>query len=180
MSSTRLIHRAAARPHRMIADALQGLVVGELISPGDRFLLVSPWISDFPLLDNRNGRFSALDPRWGAAWIPLSSVLRSLLGQQVNVHVACGSGAREDEFVARLAQDARRDGVEDLLTIRRSPDDPSRVLDHEKALVAETWAVHGSMNLTYRGVEINGELVTITSDPNHVAALTTDLLGLFE
>jgi phosphatidylserine/phosphatidylglycerophosphate/cardiolipin synthase-like enzyme len=179
MSATRLIHRAAARPHRMIADALQGLMVGELLSPGQRFLLISPWISDFPLLDNRSGRFSGLDTRWGAAWIPLSGVLRSLLGQQVRVQVACGSGPREDEFVDRLAKDAQRDGVDDLLTVRRSPDDPARVLDHEKALVADTWAVHGSMNMTYRGVEINGELVTITSEPSHVAALTTDLLGLF-
>jgi phosphatidylserine/phosphatidylglycerophosphate/cardiolipin synthase-like enzyme len=53
------------------------------------------------------------------------------------------------------------------------------VLDHEKAMVADTWAVHGSMNLTYRGVELNGELVTVTTDPGHVAAITTELMSLF-
>jgi phosphatidylserine/phosphatidylglycerophosphate/cardiolipin synthase-like enzyme len=179
MTATRLIHRGAARPHRMIADALQGLVVGELVAPGNRFLLVSPWISDFPLLDNRGGRFSALDSQWGAAWIPLSGVLRSFLNRQIQVQVACGSGVREDDFVECLRRYALRDGVDDLLVIRRSPESPVRVLDHEKALVADTWAVHGSMNLTYRGVEINGELVTISSDPAHVATLTTDLLELF-
>lgn len=177
--TTRLIHRAAARPHRMIVEALQGLVIGELLSPGGRFLVVSPWISDVPLLDNRSGRFSALDNRWGATWIPLSAVLRSLLVQRVSVHVACGPGAKEDEFIERLLRAAHRDGCDDRLVVRRSPEGPTRVLDHEKAMVADTWAVHGSMNLTYRGVELNGELVTVTTDPGHVAAITTELMSLF-
>jgi hypothetical protein len=35
------------------------------------------------------------------------------------------------------------------------------------------------MNLTYRGVEINGELVTVSTDAAHVATVTTELMSLF-
>jgi phosphatidylserine/phosphatidylglycerophosphate/cardiolipin synthase-like enzyme len=175
----RLIHRAAARPNRMISDALQSLLVAELMLPGRRFMVVSPWITDFPAIDNRRGGFTALDPTWGTSWVTFSTVLRALLRQQVRVSVACGTGPREDEFVQRTETGAKRDGTDDLLTVRRSPADPNRVLDHEKALVADTWAVHGSMNFTYRGVEVNGELITITEDPSRVAALATELIGLF-
>lgn len=177
--TTRLIHRAAARPHRLIAEALQALVVGELIAPGSRLLLVSPWISDVPLLDNRSGRFSCLDVRWGATWIPLSAVLRSFLESGMSVRVACGPGPREDEFVDRLLHSAHSDGTEEDLLIRRSPSDRPRAMDHEKAMVADAWALHGSMNLTYRGVELNGELVTVTTDVAHVASVATELLSLF-
>jgi phosphatidylserine/phosphatidylglycerophosphate/cardiolipin synthase-like enzyme len=177
--STRLIHRSAARPHRMIAEALQALFIGELLSPGRRVLVVSPWISDVPILDNRGGRFSSLDVRWGAHWIPISAVLRSLLQQRVQVQLAIGVGAREDDFVNRLQQAARRDGTDDALRVRRPPTDGNREFDHEKAIVADTWAVYGSMNLTYRGVELNGELVTVTTEVEHVAAVATELLTLF-
>jgi phosphatidylserine/phosphatidylglycerophosphate/cardiolipin synthase-like enzyme len=101
------------------------------------------------------------------------------LEQGVKVQVACGPGPREDEFVDRLLRAARRDGTEESLLVRRSPSDRERAMDHEKAIVADTWAVHGSMNLTYRGVELNGELVTVTTDSAHVASLATELLSLF-
>ena len=177
--STRIIHRSAARPHRLIAEALQSLVVGELLSPGTRLLVVSPWISDVPLVDNRSGRFSCLDLRWGAQWIPLSDVMRSLLAIGVRVQVVCGPGPREDEFLDRLVRAAHRDGTEGSLLVRRSLADRDIAMDHEKAIVADTWAVHGSMNLTYRGVELNGELVTVTDDASHVASVATELLSLF-
>lgn len=178
--TTRLIHRAAARPHKLIAEALQALMVGELLAPGSRLLIVSPWISDVPIIDNRSGRFGCLDARWGARWISLSAVLRSFLEAGMRVQVACGPGRREDEFVERLARSVQRDGTEDALHIRRSPSDRPRAMDHEKAIVADAWAVHGSMNLTYHGVELNGELVTVTTDSAHVASVATNLLSLFE
>jgi len=74
---------------------------------------------------------------------------------------------------------AHHDGTEELLLVRRSASGRERAMDHEKAIVADTWAVYGSMNLTYRGVELNGELVTVTTDASPVASLTTELLGLF-
>ena len=55
----------------------------------------------------------------------------------------------------------------------------TELFSHEKALVADSWAVYGSMNLTYSGVQFNGELITVTTDPDTVATLATTLQGLF-
>lgn len=175
----RIIHRLAERPNRAIAEAIESLAVAELIDPGDRFVVVSPWISDFPIVDNRGGEFSCLDSAWPATRITFSSFLRSLLRRGVKVSVACGHGRTEIDFTQRLRSGAVQDGTNALLTLRLSEFDSSRLLEHEKALIADEWVVHGSMNLTYRGVEVNGEIVTISSDPNHVAELATSIMELF-
>lgn len=176
--TTRTIHRAAARPHRLIAEALQSLIISELLSPGRRFLVASPWIRDVPMLDNRSGRFSALNATWGASIIRLSHVVRMLLEQQTTVYITYGTGQHNTDFLHRLQDDAKRDGTDTFLTIRRSPFDHHR-LDHQKAIAGDDWIINGSMNLTYQGLELNGELVTVSTDPAYVAGITTELMSLF-
>ncbi|WP_329106894.1 phospholipase D-like domain-containing protein DpdK [Micromonospora sp. NBC_01699] len=177
--SNRHIHRLAARPHRLIGEALQGLVVAEILSPGRRVLIASPWISDVPILDNRGGRFTALNSSWSTRVIRLSVVLRTLLERHTEVYLHCGPGGREKAFIDHLRNMARTDGTETRLHTRQSRHDPEKALDHEKAIAGDDWAVFGSMNLTYRGVEINGELVTVSTDPARVATITTELMSLF-
>ena len=176
--STRLIHRSAASPSREIAECLEGLLVYELLNPGRRLLIISPWISDFPALDNRGARFTAIDASWTATFVLLSGVLRAVLQRGTYVRIACGPGARESEFVTRLERAAVPDGTADRLSVTRLPRE-HRVFSHEKAVVADTWAVYGSMNLTYSGVTMNGELITVTTDAAQVSEVATELLGLF-
>lgn len=176
--STRLIHRSAAAPSRDIAECLEGLLIYELLNPGQRILIVSPWISDFPALDNRGGRFSAIDESWTATFVLFSGVLRAVLQHGTRVRIACGPGDREHEFVARLSRASILDGTADLLTVTHLPRE-HRVFSHEKAVVAQTWAVYGSMNLTYSGVTMNGELITVTTEIAQVSQVATELLGLF-
>lgn len=177
--TNREIHRLAARPHRLIAEALQGLLVGEILSPGQRMLIASPWIGDVPILDNTGGRFTALNSAWGSRTIRLSAVLRTLLIRGTEVYLHVGPGPREAEFIRRLSEGARSDGTDQRLHPHISTHDPNDVLDHQKMIAADEWAVFGSMNLTYRGVELNGELVTVSTDPARVAHLSTELMGLF-
>ena len=176
--STRLIHRSAASPSRDIAECLEGLLVYELLNPGQRLLIISPWMSDFPALDNRSGRFTAIDPSWTATFVLFSGVLRAALQRGTYVRIACGPGASQNEFVARLERSASLDGTAGSLSVTRPPRE-HRVFSHEKAIVADTWAVYGSMNLTYSGVALNGELITVTTDPGSVSEVATELLGLF-
>jgi PLD-like domain len=176
--SQRVIRRAANQSRVAVADLLEALMVAELLAPPSRLLLISPWISDFPVIDNRDGQFTHLDAQWGAARIRLSAVLRSFLVRGTRVYIACRSGSREDEFVNRLQGVAEADGTDSFLAFQRA-EDKLRDRSHEKALVADSWALHGSMNFTYSGVELNGELVTFTDDPPAVAELATELLPLF-
>lgn len=175
---TRLIHRTAASPSRDIAECLEGLFLSELINPGDRLLVVSPWMSDFPALDNRGGNFTALEPSWTATFVPFSALLRALLLRGVEVKIACGPGERENELLDRIKQGAVLDGTTSRFKSCRLPRNRN-VFSHEKALVADSWAIYGSMNLTYSGVSMNGELITVTTDGAAIATVTTELLGLF-
>lgn len=175
-----MINRLAARPHQLIAEALQSLIVSELLDPGRRILLVSPWITDVPLLDNRAGRFSPLNATWSATAIRLSAVIRRLLEFQTHVYIAYGTGDDKPDFVYRIEESARRDGTAQYLTVRRAPQLTDRALDHQKAIAGDDRILHGSMNLTRRGIMLNGEFVTVSSDPEYVATATTELLSLFE
>ncbi len=176
--SQRIIRRAADQSRVAVADLLEGLFVADLLTPPSRFLLVSPWISDFPIIDNRSGSFAHLDAQWGAARIRFSAVMRSLLMRGTHVSIACRPGDREDEFVDRIQTAAETDGTDPLLTLQRA-DDVLRERSHEKALVSDAWALHGSMNFTFSGVELNGELVTFTNEPTAVATLASELAPLF-
>ncbi|MGW5054356.1 phospholipase D-like domain-containing protein DpdK [Actinokineospora sp. NPDC004072] len=177
--TTRLIHRSAASPARDIAECLEGLFLSELLDPGTRLFVVSPWMSDFPAIDNRQGSYVALVPDWPPGMINFSAVLRALLVRGVVVRLACGPGERESELVTRIERGADLDGTSANLSVHRLPRD-HRLFSHEKALVADTWAVYGSMNLTYSGVSMNGELITVTSDSASVAKVATELVSLFE
>ncbi len=176
--STRLIHRSAASPSRDIAECLEGLFLAELLNPGQRLLVVSPWMSDFPAMDNRGGKFTAIDASWTATFVPFSGLLRALLQRGVSVRIACGPGHRETELLSRVERAAALDGTAARLSLTRLPRE-HHLFSHEKALVTDTWAVYGSMNLTYSGVTMNGELITVTTDAATVATVATELLALF-
>ena len=175
----RIVH-SAGRSRGALSDLLQHLMVAELVAPGRRFVVVSPWITDVPVIDNRSGRFSSLDPRWGASAVRISAVLRSMLLAGTDVYLACRPGKAEDRFVDRLTSLAVADGSRSNLTIARRDDIFTANRRHEKALIADGWAIQGSMNITHSGVELNGELVTVTAAPEDVAGLAAELMGLFQ
>lgn len=176
--STRLIHRSAASPTRDITECLEGLFLSELLDPGKRLLAISPWMSDFPALNNRSGRYTTLDASWTATFVPFSSLVRAMLQRGTSIRIACGPGDRETELLSRIEQAASLDGTTARLFVTRLPRD-HRLFSHEKALISDTWAIYGSMNLTYSGVTMNGELITVTTDAARVATVATALLGLF-
>ena len=173
----RQIRRSRHQAQSAIADLLTVAFSGELLRPSKRLTLVSPYMSDFPVLDNGTESFSSLDPAWPATTIPMTWVLRSMLGRGSEVRVACQHGRRQDQFVRSLFEFAERDDTLELLKVHQF--DKSGPLSHEKALIADRWALHGSMNFTFSGVELNGELVTLTTDPNRIAELAIEVGSVF-
>jgi len=177
--SQRIIRRSSSQSRVAVGDLLEAVLVGELLAPGSRLWVVSPWLTDFPVIDNRGGQFTQLDPTWGASRIRISAVLRALIQRGVLVSVATRPGQSEEDFLDRLRSGAEADGSAARLRVRAA-DDAGRHWAHEKALVADTWALHGSMNFTFSGVELNGELVTFTDDLAAVAELASELSSIFE
>ena len=61
----RRIFKSVVTSRKVIQELITLMMVGELLDPGSTVWIVSPWISDVPLLDNRAGSFDAVNPEWG-------------------------------------------------------------------------------------------------------------------
>jgi phosphatidylserine/phosphatidylglycerophosphate/cardiolipin synthase-like enzyme len=72
------------------------------------------------------------------------------------------------------------DGTLDNLNVSQDENNFLFEKEHSKGLISDTWALIGSMNFTYSGVEINGELVTFKTDPNSIGQLAAAFTDLFE
>src|SRR5438045_2067269 len=73
---------------RSIAGLLQSIVAGELLQPSERIWLVSPWISDIPIMDNSAGQISLFAPELPRIHLRLSEVLAFLANQGTVIRIA--------------------------------------------------------------------------------------------
>ena len=145
-----------------IRELLEGIFISELLVPSETLWLVSPWITDIDILDNRAGQFSSLVPTWGLRRIRLSEVF-SYIMEHSRIHIVARPDPHNDVFLQKM-----RD-------LSRSSDTPNnlRVLVcetlHLKGLLGHDYYLSGSMNLTYSGVEINDESVCLDRSPSAIS-----------
>lgn len=140
---------------------LQSLFVAECLRPSARLWLVSAWVSDIEVIDNRARQFGAIDPTWPAERVRLSSVLNTFLSQGSEVVVVTNTSPDNREFIARMAEFVDMHGSR--LQLKRDGN------LHEKGLLSDHFMLDGSMNFTYRGVHINGEHLVYRTDPAAIA-----------
>jgi hypothetical protein len=151
---TRRIFKSAITSQNLIRELLQQMILSELLAPGgDRAWLVSPWISNVVLLDNRAAGFSALNPDWGEREIRLIEILVYLMARGTPLGIATSFDGHNDPLLTALEVAAQDAGVGDKLVIVR------RALLHTKGLLLSRGLLTGSMNLTFRGLELNDEHV---------------------
>jgi hypothetical protein len=151
---------AASRQLRdLLSSALACVLMRADWSERSAVYVCSPWISDFPVFDNRYGQFDALVPnargtsrlRFGDVLIALASVTA--------VRVLSKETEASRQFVA--GRDFAGAGV----LIRMAGDDL-----HEKGLLTPDFYLEGSMNLTYSGVHINQEKVSYHAGTERVVS----------
>src|SRR5690242_17891974 len=85
-----------------LRDLLQSIFIGELVAPSRCIWLVSPWISDIPIIDNQANSFGQLAPEWPRSPVPLSMVLKQLLNAGTYIHVATRDEERNHSFLSAL------------------------------------------------------------------------------
>src|SRR5687768_16906248 len=85
----RAIRSRARGSSVQLADCLASVLTLELLAPGPELYLISPWISDVPLLSNRFGQLRALLPDMARGEIGLSRVLTALSERGVHVRILC-------------------------------------------------------------------------------------------
>ena len=164
-SSLRIILRTSNSAREEIKELLSGLLAAELVAPSRQIWLVSPWLGDVDLLDNRSAAFRGVGPGWGRREVRLLDVLGELVTRGSKLVVATRPGEGVDR-----AQEALRRAVGTGPAAARLRFEIRPQL-HAKGLLGDDYCVSGSMNFTKNGIENLEEMVTYTTDPAQVGAL---------
>ncbi len=161
---SRSLRTSALSSHQELADALQALFVAELLNPSQPLWIVTPWISDVEILDNRSGLFTGLLPDLPRRPIRLIEVLISLLQRGGTIVIACRPDGHNQAFVEQLRHRAAAEGsLIKQLSCRYAGE------LHEKGILSGAVLLSGSMNLTYNGIRRLEESITISHDLDTVA-----------
>ncbi len=171
---SRVIRKSQTRSSTEAASLLANLFAAELISPSECIWLVSPWISDIYILDNEVGAFNPLS-RWGPRSVRLAEVLATLASFGSSVVIGTTADSHNDEFVAHLSGRAAELGAKKKVRIAR---DPANLL-HEKAITGDDYALVGSMNITWYGVNLREEYLELRTEEDFVARARLDDMDRF-
>ena len=114
--------------------------------------LISPWISDFLIFDNKFSQFQDLfrnQPQVAEELeIKFSDILLELSANH-SIRVITSDETSSKTFLDKI------DGSNNIEIRKQSPQ-----MDHQKAFLSELFYFEGSMNFTYYGVYRNKEKIT--------------------
>ncbi len=161
--TARSLRTTAFASRQELADALQCLFVAELLVPSTPLWIVTPWVSDVPIIDNRTGQFRGLMPALPQRWIRLSEVLEQQLARGGSLVIACRPDDHNRSFTRQLQRGIREVGREKQVRINLSAE------LHEKGILTESVFLSGSMNLTYNGLRTLEEVIHLTDESDAVA-----------
>lgn len=145
---------------RSVDELIETLLISELITPSDDLWLLSPWVSDIPVLDNRGGELLSLMPAAPARHLRLTETLIEFARRGCAVHVL----VRDDPHNQPVADRLRAATFEEIVIHVQMVEHL-----HEKGLLTSRFHVHGSMNFTHFGRTVNEERIVVTSDPEELA-----------
>ena len=159
----RRIFKSRTSSQHEIKELLQALLIGELLSPSECFWIVSPWLTDIPLLDNRSGLISSIEPTWGRRELYFVEVLKRLLAQGGRLAVVTRPDKHNQHFEERLNLAAADIGKDYNVRVSK------RHELHRKGILGESFYLSGSMNLTHNGVIKLEETITLETNPSKIA-----------
>jgi phosphatidylserine/phosphatidylglycerophosphate/cardiolipin synthase-like enzyme len=146
-----------------LKELLQTMFASEMLVTGARIWVVSPWVTNVALLDNRSGNFDALNPEWGHREVRVAEILSFLMTRGNQVVVVTRDLDINKGLITALEDEVRRLDLQDQLSIIL------REQLHSKGILLSRSMLLGSMNLTYSGIEINDESVEFVIDPEDIA-----------
>ena len=171
---SRVIRKSRQRASGEAAALLAGVFAAELVAPSRCIWVVSPWISDVRLIDNRADAFAALRS-WGPRHIRLSECLVTLA--ELGSWIVIGTTEADSNvgFLSRLGTLFRDRNIDQQLTIDV---DASNEL-HEKAITTDDSVIAGSMNITNNGIFVREEFLELRTDEEFVVRSRMDAFERF-
>jgi hypothetical protein len=148
-----------------VRELLQSVFAAELLAPSKTLWIVSAWLRDIPVLDNSTGGFLALAPELPHDEVRLSRVLLELLERGTQLVIA----TRPGDAGNRQVLDALTSVTTEPLGSRISF--VERASLHVKGLIGDRFALTGSMNLTFNGIDNLTEMLVFQTERREVEAL---------
>jgi hypothetical protein len=141
-------HGSGRQLRDLLSSALSTLLMmGEEVRPA---YFSSPWMSDFVLFDNHFREYEALFPDLAdQTELRFSDYLARLSGK-LPVRIITTRSDTSESFISKL----RAHGVS-RVQCRFAESEY-----HEKGILAPSFYIEGSMNITYSGVYVRGEKIT--------------------
>lgn len=161
--TTRLVHKTNWQCRADARELLQGIFASELLLPSRCLWIVSPWVSDVPVLDNAASTFRPAETAWGQRSIRLAELLLELARLGTTAVVATRPDPHNRLFLDQANQLFTDAGLVDRLVVRFSQD------LHEKGIAGDGFYLGGSMNLTNNGVEVLEEALYYSTNAETVA-----------
>ena len=156
------------RQREALSDALSTCIVSELLVPSAPLYLISAWISDIEIIDNAGGAFSTLAPEWPRGPVKLSTVLERLASEGAQIFIAMNEHVHNQAFIQRLVQTQH---LEYGYRIRWTT---AKEL-HQKCFCGQSFAIRGSMNFTWNGLNAKEEQMTVSVNQGEVRRLRFEL-----
>lgn len=165
MSTTRKIFKSAVTSQHAVREVLTMIFAQELLAPSREVFIVAPWISNIVIFDSQLGQYATLNPEWAKREIRLVEVLVAVAANGSALHIHTRPDDHNKAFKRRIQEALGDAGLGDQLHWS-----DRNALLHTKGVWTDRVLIDGSMNLTESGVALNDEAVTVSFDPEQVAA----------
>lgn len=165
MSATRKIFKSAVTSQHAVREMLTMVFAQELLAPSKEVFIVAPWISNIVIFDSQLGQYATLNPEWAKTEIRLVEVLVAIAANGTTLRIHTRPDDHNKTFKRRIYEALGDTGLSDQLNWS-----DRNALLHTKGVLTDSVLIDGSMNLTESGVALNDEAVTVSFEPEQVAA----------
>lgn len=165
MSTSRKIFKSAVTSQHAVREVLTMVFAQELLAPSKEVFIVAPWISNIVIFDSQLGQYATLNPEWAKREIRLVEVLVAIAANGSALHIHTRPDDHNKAFKRRIQEALGDAGLANQLQWS-----DRNALLHTKGVWTDRVLIDGSMNLTESGVGLNDEAVTVSFDPEQVAA----------
>jgi len=139
---------------RALKEVLGAQLVALMMNPQPLWL-VSPWVSNFTVLDNRSGNWDYVEPAWGNREIYFLELLAGMVNYGVELKMVTRNQPINSDFVKQL-----RNRLHEKAVFHHMWSDAL----HTKGLLSHAFFLQGSMNFTWSGSNRNEECMVLTND----------------
>jgi len=151
-------------------ETLSDLMIALMLSP-DELWLVSPWITDFNLLDNRAGEWDGVNPDWGCRYVTFVELLGAIVDCGSTLKVVMKDDDINQKFKAKLS-----DLVSEVELVTYYISETV----HTKGFLSSEFFLAGSMNFTYSGTNKNDEHIKISIEPRVISEARLEFENKYE